>query len=223
MPRNVPKNVKPCSAAKKHFMEEVPCRTLLVPLASPCFCTSFNRSGNRSAFRLPGAGGVSFPLYAGTFARSYSVSIFAPATSPPFSNFSFTTRICRHVHTENLGKGPLPGGPMRSELGNVTTSESSLQSFVIGVYNWKCRISLHITPVFLRYVLVKYSLSKCHTNIRICPTLHRVSRVLRARNLGRVRKESRKSPPSPERVRPGASKVSEKSLKPDFQTLFGLF
>ena len=40
----------------------------------PLFCTSFNRGGNRSAFRLPGAGGGSFPLYGGTFARSYSVS-----------------------------------------------------------------------------------------------------------------------------------------------------
>ena len=36
-------------------------------------CTLFNRGGNRRAFRLPGAGGGSFPLYGGTFARSYSV------------------------------------------------------------------------------------------------------------------------------------------------------
>ena len=47
-------------------------------------------------------------------------------------------------------------------------------------------------------------------------------------NPGRVRKESRKStqgqgPKSPERVRPGVPKESEKSLKPDFWTLFGLF
>ena len=47
-------------------------------------------------------------------------------------------------------------------------------------------------------------------------------------NPGRVRKESRKSTPgqgpkSPERVRPGVPKESEKSLKPDFWTLFGLF
>ena len=44
---------------------------------SPCvplFCTSFNRVGNKERFRLPGAGGGSFPLYGGTFARSYSVS-----------------------------------------------------------------------------------------------------------------------------------------------------
>ena len=41
----------------------------------PLFCTSFSRGGNRSAFGLPGAGGGSFPLYGGTFARSYSVSI----------------------------------------------------------------------------------------------------------------------------------------------------
>ena len=41
----------------------------------PLFCTSFNRGGNRGAFRLPGAGGgsMTFPLYGGTFARSYSV------------------------------------------------------------------------------------------------------------------------------------------------------
>ena len=45
-------------------------RTPCVPL----FCTSFNGGGNRGAFRLPGVGGGSFPLYGGTFARSYSVS-----------------------------------------------------------------------------------------------------------------------------------------------------
>ena len=47
-------------------------RTPCVPL----FCTSFNRVGNKERFRLPGAGGGSFPLYGGTFARSYSVSKF---------------------------------------------------------------------------------------------------------------------------------------------------
>ena len=45
-------------------------RTPCVPL----FCTSFNRVGNKERFRLPGAGGGSFPLCGGTFARSYSVS-----------------------------------------------------------------------------------------------------------------------------------------------------
>ena len=41
----------------------------------PLFCTSLNGGRNRRAFRPPGAGGGSFPLYGGTFARSYSVSI----------------------------------------------------------------------------------------------------------------------------------------------------
>ena len=45
-------------------------RTPCVPL----FCSSFNRVGNKERFRLPGAGGGSFPFYGGTFARSYSVS-----------------------------------------------------------------------------------------------------------------------------------------------------
>ena len=45
-------------------------RTPCVPL----FCTSFNRVGKKERFRLPGAGGGSFPLCGGTFARSYSVS-----------------------------------------------------------------------------------------------------------------------------------------------------
>ena len=45
-------------------------RTPCVPL----FSTLFNKGGNRRAFRLPGAVGGSFPLYGGTFARSYSVS-----------------------------------------------------------------------------------------------------------------------------------------------------
>ena len=48
-------------------------RTPCVPL----FSTSFNRVGNKERFRLPGAGGGSFPLYGGTFARSYSVSRIA--------------------------------------------------------------------------------------------------------------------------------------------------
>ena len=46
-------------------------RTPCVPL----FSTLFNRGGNKERFRLPGAGGGSFPLCGGTFARSYSVSI----------------------------------------------------------------------------------------------------------------------------------------------------
>ena len=56
-------------------------RTPCVPL----FCTSFNRVGNKERFRLPGAGGGSFPLYGGTFARSYSVSNFETIfiTPPP--------------------------------------------------------------------------------------------------------------------------------------------
>ena len=45
-------------------------RTPCVPL----FSTLFSRGGNRRVFRLAGAGGGSFPLYGGTFARSYSVS-----------------------------------------------------------------------------------------------------------------------------------------------------
>ena len=44
-------------------------RTPCIPLC----CTLLNRDGNRMVFRL-GAGGGSFPLYGGTFARSYSVS-----------------------------------------------------------------------------------------------------------------------------------------------------
>ena len=47
-------------------------RTPCVPL----FCTLFTKAGNRRVFRLPGAGGGSFPLYGGTFARSYSVPNF---------------------------------------------------------------------------------------------------------------------------------------------------
>ena len=39
----------------------------------PLLCTSFNRVGSKERFRLPGAGGGSFPLYGGTFAGSYSV------------------------------------------------------------------------------------------------------------------------------------------------------
>ena len=52
--------------SSKPFLACTPC----VPL----FCTLFNKDGSRRAFSLPGAGGGSFPLYGGTFARSYSVS-----------------------------------------------------------------------------------------------------------------------------------------------------
>ena len=48
-------------------------RTPCVPL----FSTLFNGGGNKERFRLPGAGGGSFPLYSGTCARWYSVSKIA--------------------------------------------------------------------------------------------------------------------------------------------------
>ena len=67
-------------------------RTPCVPL----FCTSFNRVGNKERFRLPGAGGGSFPLYGGTFARSYSVSNYAGSGLPqgPFlGNNLFPTKV----------------------------------------------------------------------------------------------------------------------------------
>ena len=67
-----------------------------------------------------------------------------------------------------------------------------------------------------------------HGGIRIGPARHRASRALWARNPERVRKESRKSTPgrdpqSPERVRPGVSKESEKSPKPEIRTLSDSF
>ena len=46
----------------------------LYPLRS-LVCTLFNKGRSRRAFRLPGAGGGSFPLCSDTSARSYSVSI----------------------------------------------------------------------------------------------------------------------------------------------------
>ena len=54
------------------------------------------------------------------------------------------------------------------------------------------------------------------SGLAIGPAPHRVSRALRARNPGRVRKESGKSAPgqgptSPQRVRPGVSKVRQES------------
>ena len=55
-------------------MEKVPRRTVARTPCVPLFSTLFNRGGNKERFRLPGAGGGSFPLYGGTFAQSYSVS-----------------------------------------------------------------------------------------------------------------------------------------------------
>ena len=78
---NIPSSLLPCPiwlddqcTGQWKGMEEVPRRTSLVPLAFPCFVLLFNRGGSGRAFRLPGAGGGSFPLYGGTFARSASVS-----------------------------------------------------------------------------------------------------------------------------------------------------
>ena len=60
------------------------------------------------------------------------------------------------------------------------------------------------------------------------PPTHRVSRALRAREPRKSPKRVPKEypgtgPQKSERVRPGVPKESEKSLKPDFWTLFGLF
>ena len=45
----------------------------------PCVFACFHRSGSKGTFRLPGA-----TLYGGTFARSYSVSIFLRQGMPRF-------------------------------------------------------------------------------------------------------------------------------------------
>ena len=59
------------------------------------------------------------------------------------------------------------------------------------------------------------------SSFRIGPARHRVSRVLRARNPGRVRKESRKS--SPEAGPPKSRKSAPQSLKRVQNLTFGLF
>ena len=56
------------------WMEEVPRRTSLAPFAFPCFVLYLIGVEAWRACRLPGGGRGSFPLYGGTFARSYSVS-----------------------------------------------------------------------------------------------------------------------------------------------------
>ena len=74
-------------------------RTPCVPL----FCTSFNRVGNKERFRLPGAGGGSLPLYGGTFARSYSVSILqGKGLGAPDSSFrAFSLHPLRKSKNKN--------------------------------------------------------------------------------------------------------------------------
>ena len=72
------------------------------------------------------------------------------------------------------------------------------------------------TPSIL-YVGILYVLFS-PPNVAIGPAPHRVSRALRARNPGRVQKESGKSSPgqgpkSAQRVRPEVSKESKKSPK----------
>ena len=53
----------------------------------PSFCTLFNRGGKRGAFRLSGAGGGAFPLYGGTFARSFLVSTYARKLSGTYFSY----------------------------------------------------------------------------------------------------------------------------------------
>ena len=61
-------------------METIGGSSALYLACTPCvplFSTLFSKAGNRRAFRLRGAGEGSFPLYGGTFARSYLVPICA--------------------------------------------------------------------------------------------------------------------------------------------------
>ena len=76
-------------------------RTPCVPL----FCTSFNRVGNKERFRLPGAGGGSFPLYGGTFAPKPRKSL--KKVSPRVWKKS------QKVLSGPFGGGPGAGGPGR--------------------------------------------------------------------------------------------------------------
>ena len=59
-------------------MEEVPCRTSLAPLAFPCSVLCLIRVETEGLLDFKGRGRGSFPLYGGTFARSYSVPIHDP-------------------------------------------------------------------------------------------------------------------------------------------------
>ena len=84
----------------------------------PLFCTFFNRGGNRRAFSLPGSGGGSFPLYGGTFARSYSVSRNGPETEPKWSwNGQFSHEIQGFEKKEFLWlEGKFMTSPARENL-----------------------------------------------------------------------------------------------------------
>ena len=102
-------------------------RTPCVPL----FCTSFNRVGNKERFRLPGAGGGSFPLYGGTFARSYSVSKFPNQSScnkvespNPRLLFVSMSEPVFHARTLKAGsRGGEAGVPDCAECPNLSMPE----------------------------------------------------------------------------------------------------
>ena len=104
--------------SSKPYLARTPC----VPL----FSTLFNRGGNRRAFRLPGAGGGSFPLCGGTFARSYSVSMKSfchsatkPKKGPKRKVHEFRPFLCEFwcfslgktstIHISNFCSGMPPG------------------------------------------------------------------------------------------------------------------
>ena len=88
----------------------------------PLFCTLFNRGGNRGAFRLPGAARGSFPLYGGTFARSYSVSrksLFSHfGATLNFSGFWGGGVLAGFQDLKSRLLGQLTGGSTRKKLLN---------------------------------------------------------------------------------------------------------
>ena len=78
-------------------MEEVPHRTLLAPLVSPCFALRLVRVETEGLLDFQGTGGCSLPLYGGAFARSYSVSIRGGGTceSAPIRHLSDLIQLMR--------------------------------------------------------------------------------------------------------------------------------
>ena len=109
----------------------------------PFCCALFNRGGNRRAFRLPGAGGGSFPLYGGTFARSYLVSKDDRTTRSLVGTRwvqhfvsrlyvgHFLPRLCALGHREFTQEGPMTISPFAAREGTSAPQWPNLKKMLL--------------------------------------------------------------------------------------------
>ena len=164
---------------------------------TPCvslLSTLFNRGGNRSAFRLSGAGGGSFPLDGGTFARSYPVSRKHSKTKTPrICGTKKTPRKQKHQGTEGQGTDPAFVA-LRSNRA-IGVHSCSIQGLLNGgVSNGGGFPNLDLSFIFCPF-LSFLGLSRFFWDFPICSGMVRgFSRFVRFLFLGLSRAPMRNSP-----------------------------